>query len=251
MSEIAIQPTIESLANKRLSYLNANTFPFEVRGRIEEFKSDLFRHGILSYEDNETLTHSEKIPIEDLYFTLKEIILWTAAYFDVVHYYVINSKEGDGIIFVGEVNHIEAAKQVFHILKNSALEIRDKIIEKSKRLKKESTKKTRVNRAITQWLESLLNIKFLDSLPDNSDNEEYVEYVQQHFKTSEDQRAVGRRALDIIAPFYDENTKHDSEKSLQEEIFSKFSRDYIRQTSEELMAFQQQDMVMLFHPYRH
>lgn len=250
MSEITIQPTIESLAHKRLSYLNAGTFPFETRGRIEEFKDDLFRHGILACEDNETLTHSEKIPIEGVYFPLKDIILWSAAYFDVVHYYVINSKEGDGIIFVGEANHIEAAKQVFHVLNKMALEIREKTLEKSKRLKKESAKKSRINRAITQWLASVLNLGLCYSLPDNSDREEYVSYIQQYFKTSEDQRAVGRRALEIIAPFYDESKNYDSAQSLQEEIFNKFPRDYIRQTAEEMMVFQQKDMIMLFHSYK-
>ncbi len=246
--------SIASFSQKRLSSLHAWTFPFEIRGRLEEFRNDLLNNGLLDDDqcDEESLTHSEKIPLEsNAYFQFKNIALWSAAYCDVAHYCVLNTKRGDGIIFVGYPNHVEAARHVFQVLKNIAVEMRDAIMNKLKHFKKESTRNERADERMEEWLDNVLGRGLCEDWPDNSDHADYLAYIQKHFKTSEDQREVARRALEIIQPFYDE--KRDLSipfESLQQEVFRTFPQDYIHQTAEELKAFQGHDMIMLFHPYK-
>jgi hypothetical protein len=249
MIEQTNHQAIASFAEKRLSPIHARMFPFEIRGRLQEFRNDLINHGFIEddQDDEEALTHSEKIPLEsEAFFQFKNIALWSAMTFDVAHYCVLNNQSGDGIIFVGYPNHIEAARQVFHVLKNISVEMRNAIMNKLKHFKKESTRNERADERVEEWLANVLEQGLCEDWPDNSDHVDYVRYIQKHFKTSEDQTKVMRRALDIFDPFYNkEIDASTTTKSFEKEVFSIFPLDYIGQTAEELKSFQNQDMIML------
>ena len=114
-----IQKKIDEYAQKRLSRLHANTFAFEIRGCIQDFRNDLSSSGIIAddFEEDE-LTHSKKLLLEHKqYFQYpRDIALFAAGYLGAQHVYVTNNKTGEGIIFIGVANNIYAARKVFDCL---------------------------------------------------------------------------------------------------------------------------------------
>jgi len=65
--------TIDAFAQKRLSHLQANTFPFEIIGCIDDFRRDLANHNIIIDEiEDKEITHSAKMLMElNQYFQAK------------------------------------------------------------------------------------------------------------------------------------------------------------------------------------
>lgn len=244
-----IQKKIDEFEQKRLSHLQAKTFPFEIIGCIEDFRNDLSNHHIITDEiEDEELTHSEKILMElKSYFQSKEIIKFSSAYFGTEHRYVTNHTLGDGIIFIGPVNNIYAAQIVLNRLEKIAAEIREAYVVKLKRYKKQNTKDERADEYMDQWFEDLIAKVRYYTWYDASYRECFADYIRKNFKTSEDKRKLMLRTIEIIKPLYD--TKSDSSLTwgeFKKEVFKIFPEKLINQTINELDEMQTQDIVVLF-----
>lgn len=245
----AIQKKIDTFAQKRLSHLHAKTYPFEIMGCIEDFRSDLCNHNVIVDEiEDEKLIHSEKILMElNPYFQFRNMIKFSSTYFGTEHCYVSNHKSGDGIIFIGHINNIYAARIVFDCLAKIAAETREAYLVKLKRYKKQSTKEERADAYMDEWFEDLIEEDRYYAWYDASYREYFSDYIKKHFKTSEDERKIMLRAIEIIKPIYDR--KPDPTLTwgeFKKEVFKFFPEKLIKQTAKELDEIQSQDIVVLF-----
>jgi len=244
-----IQKKIDAFAQKRLFHLRANTFPFEIIGSIDDFRRDLVSHDIIIDEiEDEELTHSEKKPMElNPYFLAKKMIRFSSAYFGTEHRYVTNHKASNGVIFIGHVNNIYATQVTFDCLSKIAAEIREAYMAKLKRYKKQSTRDERADEYMDEWFEDLTAEVRYYAWYDASCREYFSEYVKKHFKTSEDERKIMLRVIEIIKPIY--NTKTDPNLTwgeFKKEIFKTFPEELIQQSTKDLDEIQTQDIVVIF-----
>ena len=197
---------IDEVAEKRLSHLHPDTFPFEIVGCLYDFKNDLSNRDILTDEfEKSELTHSEKrvIDLEVYLQYLRDIARFTSRYFGTEHAYVSNKKTHDGIIFIGHPNHVYATCIAFEYLTKIADSIRENYLGTLKRYKKQSTKDELVEDHLSEWLESLTEIARYEWYS-ASKHRAFSDYIKKHFKTSEDKSEVMLHAIEIIKPIYDE-----------------------------------------------
>lgn len=242
-----VQKKIDTFAQKRLSHLQAKTFPFEITGCIDDFRRDLANCDIITDEiEDQELTHSEKILMElNPYFRAKEIIRFSSAYFGTEHRYVKNCNSNNGVIYIGHVNNIYAAQIVVDCLTKIASEIREAYMAKLKRYKKQSTKDERADEYVDEWFEELTEKVRYSAWYDTSYRGYFSDYVKKHFKTYEDERKIMLRAIEIIMPIYD--IKPDISLTwgeVKKEIFKIYPEKLIKQTIKELDEIQRKDIVL-------
>ncbi len=251
--ENEVQEKIDKVAKKRISHLHINTFSFEIKGSIHAFRDELSTYNLIIEDlDEVEFTHSEKIPMEsDIYFQLRDIAKFIAAYFSSEHRYVTNQKHGDGIIFIGHVNNIYAAQIAFHCLAKIVLDTREVYMSKLKRYKKQSTKDEHADDYMDEWLDDLIGSDRYNDWNDPDYHEDFEEYVKNNFKTSEDKNNILRRAIDITKPMF--NPKLDESLTwgeFKKELFKIFPEELINQSARDLEEIQTKDIVMLFYSDR-
>ena len=245
-----VQKKIDTIAQKRLSHLQAKTFPFEIINCIDDFRTGLADHNIIIDEiEDKEITHSEKIPMDlNSYFKTKNMIQFSAICFGAEYCYVRNNKSGEGIIFIGHVNNIYATKILFDCLRKIATEIRQTYMTKLKHYKKQSTKDQRADEYMDEWFEGLIENVHYNAWYDPSCREYFSDYVKKHFKIFKDECKIMLRAMEIIKPIYD--IKDESITTWgefkKEVLFKTFPEKLINKTIQELHEMQTQNVVMIF-----
>ena len=242
------QKKIDAFAQKRLSHLQAKTFPFEIINCIADFRTDLADHNIIINEiEDKKVMHSKKIFMDlNLYFQVKNMIQFSSKYFGAEYCYVKNHKLGSGIIFIGDVNNIYATQILFDCLRKIATEIRQTYIKRLKHYKKQSTKDKQTDEYMDEWFESLIENVNHDAWYDTSCCEYFSDYVRKHFKTFEDERKMILRAIEIIKPIYDINDEFITWEEFKKEVFKTFPEKLIKQTIKEFDEIRTQDIVIIF-----
>ena len=244
-----IHKKIDATAQKQLAHLQAKTLPFEIMGCIEDFRNELANQQIISDEVGaEGLTHSKKIPMElTSYFQSKDIIKFSCAYFGTEHCYVTNHQSGSGIVFIGHVNNIYASNQVLDCLINIATEIRGTYLKKLTRYKKQSTKEERADEYMSEWFHDLTEEARYYTWYDACSHDDFKAYVKKNFRTSEEERELMLRAIEIIKPIYE--TEPDPTMTwgeFKKEVFKTFPEKLVRETAKEMDEMRSQDVVVLF-----
>lgn len=239
---------IDTLAKESLSSLDKFTLPFQIIRAAHNFKNALHRESLYD-ENDESLTHSKKYLMEaDNFVFLQEILAFSAHCFDTTPLCLNNSETGDGILFVGHINHAYASECLFSCLSKITLTVREEHLPQLKRFKKPSTQERKMDEYIDDWLDNLFGPDRYKNCVDSLEAEEIANYIRQHFTTTENQRQLMQRMIEMIKPLYDGSLKDSSITwgEAKNEIHKTFPETMIENTIKEIEAMKKQDIVMLF-----
>ena len=241
-----IQDTIKEKIDEcatRLSDLDVHNFSFEIVGCLNNFRDDLFDRGIMVNKIEESdLTHEkQEMNLKSYLDYGRDIALFASGYFGTEHVYVTNKKTYDGIILIGQPNHIYATRLVFECLTNIAASLQKKYLRKRRGYKNKGLEGS--DYQMSYCLETLTKNMCYRTWYDAPEHKLLSEYSKTHFKTSEDQRKLMMHAIQIIEPIYDMNIPSEN---IRKTVFEKFSEEDIYKTREQIEEFQTQDVVMVF-----
>lgn len=249
------QKEIDAIAQKRLSSLYPEAFPFQISRCITGFRTELSSQNVITdyIEDEGEITHGAKIVMDmDTYFQYpSELSKFVANYMGTKPIYVINrATNEDGLIFVGQVNNVYATTVLFDALVKMAAVIRAQYMEKLKRYKKQSTKDDKADDYMSDWLDSITDDGYYSRWLDFQDDDVLANYIRQNFKTTEDERQVllvGCKIIKEVQTII--HNDPDGLVNIREALFEKFPKEMTEHPPELFKALQTEDLVVVLPDY--
>jgi hypothetical protein len=233
--------------------INQDSRPYEISECLENFRRELYRIDAISYEiDDDEITYSKKIPMELKFYFIypDDLAKFIAGFFGTTHFFVLNRKNTDGIIFIGQENNILATQLVFEYLAKIADDNYNAYMATLKRYKKQESKDDKAREHMNDWLENIIYQCYDKRWFDASDKILFDDYVKQNFKTVDDERAALRDMAEMISPVFN-SIKNESATlgEVREELFKLYPEDKIHETMEKVDAFSGQDLILSCNDY--
>lgn len=243
------QKQIDHIAQETLSPIDQFNLPFQILRAAHFFKTAVEQAGLYSEDDQQSLTHSEKYRLDSQEFTrIKEMLALSADLFDTAFCCVTNKNTGDGVIFIGNANHVYASRCLFACLSRIVLAVRDNYLPKVAHYKKESTREDKVNEYMDAWLDQTFGEDRYCRRRGDYDAEQVADYIREHFSTTEEQQGWLKLMSDVLEPLNCPTRKEKglSVSEIRDVIQNKFPNQTIEQTVQDLNNFRNNDMVVLF-----